>query len=298
MTAMDIMTDDTMDELDVPRGRNSVSRPSHKVIEASNGHHISIVRRVRLLCLMAALIFGAWSASLGAEVARGGSADAGSQVSSVAFGVKITLQMPRSTYPQNALARAVTIVQNVSSHPVSIRRPLDGCWTNPTVITTSADGKTVYPAGLTTVFPHPCKVPIIRQLAPGQIIRATRYLVVRGPIIRGLVFVGAGVASQLATPAFPVRLTEGTAPQVAIRSTPNGPYAQISPVLAAHGAVRFISSAECGSSGSGGVVDVLRWTMVHSFRVEAGCPGTEEWHAVVGWVNEPVAEIDYNAVNR
>ncbi|MDQ2741809.1 MAG: hypothetical protein M3Z66_05875 [Chloroflexota bacterium] len=211
----------------------------------------------------------------------------------VAHGLRVTLRVPEASYARNILTRGFVTVQNVSHAAVSLERaggrPCGDI--NPWIEAANSAGRVVYPPALRVEFPSPCKQLTGLRFAPGQQHTWRVDLIVRGRYLRTAVRL-ASSRTTIRTPALAVELIPAAAPQVTIGSSLQGPYATVTPPGLVHGAMLYQSSCFTGGTGVTDTVNVLTWTPSRGTRIYAGCLSPSEWHAVAGWLGQPVATID------
>lgn len=98
-----------------------------------------------------------------------------------ADGVRLTLTLPRSVYPLNALVRATVRIQNVGQQTVFTRIG-DGCTsTNPVIEVFDRQGR-VMDQGPSVAFGNPgCKHVLGQPFRPRQVVVRHVFAVLRGP---------------------------------------------------------------------------------------------------------------------
>lgn len=211
----------------------------------------------------------------------------------VAHGLRVSLRVPMATYARGSLAQASVTVRNVSRSYMSIRSSVPSCGDeDPWIEVTNKNNKILYPPAVSVQFPPPCKqVPSIR-FAPGQQRTWWLYVVVRGRYLRGVVML-QGSALEVKTPPVVVRLVHRAAPRAVIGFSVNGPYADVISAASVHGPMFYQSSCYSKGTAVSGSVNTLQWTPTHRTRIQAGCLTATEWHAVAGWLGQPIVPIDY-----
>lgn len=234
-----------------------------------------------------------WLVPARAEPAAVPQAPRGHTARIVAHGLRVTLRVTEASYARNTLTRGFVTVQNVSHAAVSLERaggrPCGDI--NPWIEAANRADRVVYPPALRVEFPSPCKQLTDLRFAPGQQHTWRVELIVRGRYLRAAVHL-ASSRTTIRTPAVAVEVTPAAAPQVTIGSSLQGPYATVTPPGPVHGAMLYQSSCFSGGSGVTNTVNTLTWTPARGTRIYAGCLSPSEWHAVVGWLGQPVATID------
>jgi len=223
----------------------------------------------------------------------------GYSASTLPHGVMLTLTVPHRLYPRSALVRVTLTVKNVAAHTKYIRSGLE----SPSAYVLDASGSEVYdplePLGdktlITPIGPGPRSFP----LRPGRVWQAHPYLVLRGDRIvywMRLGRVGHGNAVTVQGHPVLVRLTDEAAPQVSISSSPTL-QATIIPPCPVSGPMLYLRQWSCQTgdgtylSGSGWVA--AKGRTVSGSEARANCGARLQWQALAGWLNHPVAHIDY-----
>lgn len=220
----------------------------------------------------------------------------------MAGGLKLSLTVPSLSYPRNALIRVSVSIQNVSRHVVGYLIPgvsLPGV-ASPQAEVLDRSGRIVFPPAMPYMPPLPGPPPSLQPLQPGQTIRVSEYIVVRGARIR---------ASQQFTPTWSlsvrralntlttrpitVQLTAAPAPQITLQQTAAGPVLDVTRPPGLSGKMLRLSYADCGDTTSGPNFE-YSWSWVHSgLHLTAGCSPLRAWHLRVAWLDHPVAALDY-----
>lgn len=138
------------------------------------------------------------------------------------------------------------------------------------------------------------------RLAPGKGMRTQMYVILRGATLRPQVelTLPSGAHSRIAGKPLRVRLTPGRPPPVSLSSGPRIT-ATLSRPPGASGRPLYVGWFRCTVAEFAPARPVLdTWTPVspHNLRPQPHSPDCIhllEWHAVVGWLNYPVASINY-----
>ncbi len=220
----------------------------------------------------------------------------------IAGGLKLTLTIPRRSYPLNALARVSVSVENVSRHTVGYWIPginLPGV-ASPQAEVLDDSEAIVFPPAMPYRPPLPGPAPGLEPLHPGQMIRGSEYIVVRGARIR---------ASQQFTPtwsptvrralntlrthAIGVRLTAEAAPTLTLHETSQGPVVDVTRPTGVTGRMLRLNYADCGDGANGPQFDYSFGWVGSGQHLTPGCSPASAWHVRVAWLNHPVAALDY-----
>lgn len=212
-------------------------------------------------------------------------------------GLQVTLVLPRQSYPLNALVKSAATVRNVSTHAVlTLLKSLCGPETNPSIEVSDRQGRLTPQLPATTYDNPGCRPVTGEPLLPGQTYHQHLVAVLSGSYVRVVVRWGKWLRHDVATPRIRVHLTTGTSLAATLHSSPMGPYATVQRPSGAKGFLYVAGSAQCGSSTDPGQTILnLVWSPVSTNRAYSGCWGTQDWHALAGYLNFPVATIDYTS---
>lgn len=223
----------------------------------------------------------------------------GITVSTMTHGVKLTMRLPRRTYPRNALVRVTVSLSNVSNHTVRIA---DGCSLSNglTADVRNGHGNVVFPRAM-DFFPYHCPGSALGQygipLRPGTTIARRPLVVLFASWIRPLVILTDGTHGGTEWTGPTVRVTHYHAPPLRVTAQAQSyrTFADIRAPSPVSGPLYYIQSAFCRITGSIQVDSEQNWIATYGTRVEPTCSGVTSWHVVAGWLNHPVATIDYRA---
>jgi len=222
----------------------------------------------------------------------------GARASMVTHGLRMTLEVPRSAYPRNAVIVATLSIRNISHHAVSIMSGLNA----PRVAVSDASGQEMYdpgtPLGDLTLAPQMGPGPESFGLLPEKSWIAHDYVILRGNTLEARVILGdvrsSGQEVSINRPRLVLRLTNEPAPQVALSTPPLK--AKLMPLWRESTPLISVSQSQCASTVTGGGwVAVKRGVMLPD--VGAACQ-PNVWHAIASWLNHPVATIAYRATPR
>lgn len=218
------------------------------------------------------------------------------QVSTTAHGVRLSLSIPRQTYPKNALVTVTVRLHNASRHTVLVsgNDPL-------TVTVFDSSHQAVYwprePLGENTLFdlhgPGP-RPPM--KLRPHRVLVFSDFVILRGPLLQARAMIGPrGKEHALAGPLLPLTLTDEATPAVTVAETPTL-HATITPPTGVSGSPYFVEQTQCADNGmSTGRGWQAAPTNVLTPEFATDCVSPRAWVALVGWLNHPVVSIDYTA---
>jgi len=206
--------------------------------------------------------------------------------------VRLTLTLPRSAYPRNALVRATVHIQNVGTRTVFTRIG-DGCTsTNPVIEVFDRQGR-VMDRGPSIAFGNPgCKHVSGQPFRPGQVVTQHVFAVLRGRYLRAVLSIGKSLHGRDVGAKLAVRLIAGAAPSVTIGQT-GEPFVTVRQPPGATGPLYYSGSALCGTATDPQTTQSnLIWSPVSS-TFHSGCLRTREWHGLAGYLNYPIVSIDW-----
>lgn len=213
--------------------------------------------------------------------------------------VIVTVRPDRIDYADHALARITIRIRNTSRHTVRLTA---GCSVgNPMVLISNDNGRVVYPPGVSGVDPLLCATHTWSQgpaIAPRQTLIRRRYAVMDGREFTAVVFLGP-YASEIDTSPDGVGWGLGRKPEISLathpalrlvltpRQTPRGPLLYTDGYRCSRGA-----SGAIQTSGTG-----LHWRHVWGTvitpQIVKTCRTLLEFHMTAGWLDQPVATVDY-----
>lgn len=223
--------------------------------------------------------------------------------SRTARGVRLTLDLPRQTYPRDALVRVSVTVQSVSRTPVLVgATAAPECMRRgPGVQVLDAAGAAVYPPAAPWVMAS-CGHPIFpAALPPGHTLHHTMLTVLRGPEVRGVAAIGPmGSAHQVVTPPLRITFTDEPPPTLTLATAPNL-HLIVTPSRAISSRMfYFVYGSVCPQSPPGTQYrsETPRWERTglspgRRFRLLADCAAPIRWVFAGGWLNHPAVSLDY-----
>lgn len=226
---------------------------------------------------------------------------------SVRRGLRLTISVAKPTYPVNALVPVTIVARNVSRHNITITRHCTGgyySYLEARVI--DAVGRMVYPPPIVGQPPDPCHLaPPDRVLRSGQSMRTHDLVVLRSrrvtPVVVTFVHHGVNTANPVSVgEAITLRLTKAPPPTAVIVHGPAATYVALTAPPGAIGPLRYQFWVVCASPDgeTSSVGHTRRWYIAAENRflpLFSDCPTPSEWHAVAGWMDGPVATVDYTA---
>lgn len=220
-------------------------------------------------------------------------------------GVELSLSLPRHDYPQDALVRVTVRLENISRRVVQVGATgAPACdRRGPGVLVSNASHQILYPPAITWLLPSCGPYLRPRSLRPGRTIRRGLFAILRGNQIQAIAAIG-NKPVEITTPPLTVTLRSEPAPHLILRTTAPSEISISSATPTQRGSFYYITSEMCvfptagpqGGTGSG-------WGMTHFafttpdrdgvYRFASGCEPPTRWSFVGGWLNHPVATIEY-----
>ncbi len=207
-----------------------------------------------------------------------------------AQGLNLTLLVPRTVYPRDALVRVTVTVRNASPHAVTIADSGGrlGLW----VDVLNVSGAVVYSSEGQGSIPGQLIPPVqTRVLQPGQSLQAHPYIVLRGSLIRAVVNTSDPADGK---PTL-IQLTRGDAPRLLVYTQP-GLHALLRPaIIHQRGKPLITMTTTCADSpmpvGTPGWIAAPAPTR-NVYRLSATCAHPLVWHLAAGWLNESVVDVE------
>jgi hypothetical protein len=263
----------------------------------------SVARRWRTSCLAAAacLLLFPWLAAPRASLAA-----AAGQSSMV----RLTISVPRTSYPRDALVRVTVRLRNISRVPIVVgsAQAVECEKVGPSAVVLSEQGDQVYPpaplGGLQgSCGPYgiddPARLP---RLLPGHTMTRHPYVILRGPTIRAIATYYVHTDNsrlQAASKSVSVSLYDAPKPALTLTTSP-GLSATIAPVTGAPAAkLRMVYQWLCPDPmGARGTAPMPYWlpaktNAAGTYTLTPDCPQPYQWHVAAGFPNQPVVYIDY-----
>jgi hypothetical protein len=238
-------------------------------------------------------------------------------VSTTAHGIRLTLEVPRRSYPRNALIRVGLRLTNLSHRdmPFPHLHDTEGICSDSVMEVFNDQGVILYPPAIQTkpgepTKPEPgCPVPEIggRQLQPGQTATGSDLEILRARNLHATVYLSWRIRARNRPATFylsrPIRVRT---PTVQVVLTPSRPLrislsrlsghvsasVQSEPSLRQTLYANAVSNCDVGRSitygpSSGG------WGKQSRHTLYPDCPNPSFWYAVVGYLGQPIGSIDY-----
>ncbi len=215
------------------------------------------------------------------------------RVDTISHHVRLSLIVPKQTYPQNALVRVTVQVQNLSRHLMDLRATSGRFCptTSPGIQVLNATGTVVYPPQVDSYSICTPK-PSDAILRPGHVIERRLLVILRARYLQAVVTIGAGIESAIV----PLTLVSGSPPPLAVSHGPS-PHIDIARQAGDHGPLHYFQVTECRTANSDTVKGSLHWltsrSRTNSSRLYPDCNPATSWHVTAGYVNQPVATVDY-----
>jgi hypothetical protein len=241
-------------------------------------------------------------------------------VAAVSYGVRISLVIPRHTYPRDALVQFTVTLQNVShqNRYLQDRQPDWGGPYSPHIIMRTPGGTLAYEEDLAT-FLSPTAGDMAGNyiLRPGHsLTRHVRFVLEAGQVQAVMRVLGgySGFSARpgtpmpdpsqfahhmwrITTPFVSLKLTNEPAPSISIHRAGIELIARVRSAVPATGPALFMDSIRCWTGRS------TMWSQGHqpwtatrddlfATTTYSHCPSRQPWHAVVGWPNHRVTFID------
>ncbi len=220
----------------------------------------------------------------------------------VSGGLKLTLTVPRRSYPRNALAQVQVTLRNVNNHTIGYLHPGIGPigYDAPQAEVLNAAGKIVFPPAMPYTPALPGPAPFFEPLKPGGTVSSSEYIVVRGARIRATQNFMPQMPSNLNLPPYvlttrPIlmRLTAETAPKLTLHGDPLDPVLDVTRPPNVQGPMLSLSYASCGFGLNGPTYSYPGGWFASKPHLTPGCSPLNGWYVRAAWLNHPVAALDY-----
>ena len=238
-----------------------------------------------------------WSATVTASITPRPAAVVGHphSVLVVSQGLKLSLTVSKSTYPRDALIQVVITLQNVSRHPIALgATAAPECdWTGPGVQVVDGGGQVLYPPATAWLLGSCGKKIFPVPLRSGGELRRKTFAILRAADIQAVATVGTG--AMVVTPMLRLRLISRPSPQLTLSTYP----VRIAVLPGAGWDDRFYFLYSIHCPGTPGMSKgVPRWERGSTggdgvFRLSADCSSPVRWAFVGGWLDHPVATLNY-----
>ena len=247
------------------------------------------MRRLALLVLLLLLLV------LPPAPARAGRTS-GIRVDTIVHGIKLSLILDKQTYPANALVRATVRVKNLSGAAIDLGASSGRFCptTSPGIRVLDGAGAIVYPPEVDD-YSICTPLPYNGVLPPGGSIQRHLLAMLRSSYLQAVVSVGryTGIESAI----LPLHLRPAS-PLSAVLSLEPSPYADVEQPSAGYGPLYSFQVAECRTATSDTVIGSLHWEAIPRqgksiYRLLPKCQPLSTWHVVTGFLDHPVAAIDY-----
>jgi len=220
----------------------------------------------------------------------------GIRVDTIVHGIKLSLILDKQTYPANALVQATVRVKNLSGAAVDLGASSGRFCptTSPGIQVLDGAGAIVYPPEVDD-YSICTPLPYDGVLPPRGSIQRHLLVMLRSSYLQAVVSVGryTGIESAI----LPLHLRPAS-PLSAVLSLEPSPYADVEQPSAGYGPLYSFQVAECRTATSDTVIGSLHWEAIPRqgksvYRLRPKCEPLSTWHVVGGFLNHPVAVIDY-----
>jgi hypothetical protein len=251
-----------------------------------------------LLLALGLILWPAARAQAAPRLVLGGPLPARATTASVVHdGLRLTLKVPRRTYPRNALVQLTLTLTNVTSQSINLGAQDNGngfCTTSlPQAEVHNTRGGLLYPPAVKPLVLPPCPYYLGRPLAPGQSVVNRVYVILRGRVLTGIASTRTGQTffSPFSTPPLTLTLTHELAPTATVTSSPVGIDVH-SPVPVA-GKLRYTASWICPNGTTTTIGQP--WTVLPGTHINPPCPAPTRWNLAAGWLGHPAVVLHYTA---
>lgn len=218
------------------------------------------------------------------------------RVDTVMHGVKLSLSVPRRTYPRNALVTVTVRLENVSRRTVLVSG------NNPsTVAVLDASHQAVYwpemPFMGQELFDHSVPRRPTISLRPHHHLTRSYFVILRGPLLQAQATLGTpGKERDIRGTFVPLTLTEEAAPVARVSARPTV-HATITPPAGVAGPLYFVEQTQCTGTNAvdgtwGGWGGASGDDLIPGFA--PNCVSNRKWIAYAGWLNHPVVMVSYS----
>ena len=217
-------------------------------------------------------------------------------------GVKLSLIVPHTTYPRDAVVQVLILLRNISSENVyTVNGSGSPCPASPLGVQVVTPAGAILPARpIPNVF-VPCNPfgATPQPLPSGMGILVPAFVVLQSTGLRAEAWLrigGATVAVYGRT--VHLNLVAASHPTLRVEQKGGRIYAVFSPALRGHGQLIYADSYTCLHSSGGSVFTTHPhptdgWSVTTSLRFQASCKVPRQWHVVAGYLNRPVATLGY-----
>lgn len=246
-----------------------------------------IVRNLNLVLLMSPFLLTSRTDAASASA---------TVVSTTTRGVKLSLSIPRRTYPKDALVTVTVRLQNVSRHTVLV-----SVNNYPNAMVLDSAHHELYSArdslsdrALFELHGPGPRPPMKLRTHHGFVI--SYFVILRGPLLQAVAMIGSrGKEHDIHGPTLPLTLTDEAPPPVTVTGTPTL-HATITPPPGVSAPPYFVEHTQC--TGNGLVSTGRGWQAANSnlltTEFPSGCVTPHMWIALAGWLNHPVVDIAWS----
>jgi hypothetical protein len=222
--------------------------------------------------------------------------------------VKLSISLPQSSYPREALVRATVRLRNVSRAPVLVgSAPAAECAKiGPAAVVLAPDGTQVYPPAplgglMGSCGPYGLDDPWrLLHLLPGHTMTRHPYVILSGPTVEAVAtYYGADSRATATSKPISVSLYDAPKPAFTLTTSPAVSATIASLPGAPAGGLRMVYQWLCpDEQNARGTGPMVKWLPAQpdaagAYTFQPGCAQPFQWHVVAGFPNEPVVTIDY-----
>jgi hypothetical protein len=225
-------------------------------------------------------------------------------VSTTSHGIRLTLEVPRRSYLQDALIDVTVKLENISRETkalmVSCSQP------NPEVRVMTVSGAELYPPAVSSDVPAlGCGMSFPAQVLSGASLVFHPHIILRSFNVQAAVQLadrwtpgtGTGPVTEVDTKPISLALATGQPPTFTVTTFPNVSV-DVHPIAHTKGRLFFQYSSQCFRSDGTGDANLSRfWSAIRGTRIplfDSPCPRMK-FQVVAGYPNQPVATVNYTS---
>lgn len=215
-------------------------------------------------------------------------------VSVVQSGLRLSLKVPRRSYPRNALVRVTLTLTNVTTQSIDLGAQDNGngfCTTSlPQAEVHNTRGALLFPPAVKPLIVPPCPFYMGRPLAAGQSLVNHEYVILRGRVLTGIASTRTGQSfSPFSTPPLTLTLGHESPPTTTVTTSPFG--IDVHSPVPVTGKMWYTASWICPNGTETAIGQA--WTALQGTHINPPCPAPSKWNLAAGWLGHPVVTIHY-----